>query len=76
MSLPREYLDFTLWYLRAKGYVQAADNSDYSLTAVGADYLESISRDNKMAHDLLWPRIAAAGVVNGQASREFRDLPV
>ncbi len=57
MSLPREYLDFTLWYLRQKGFVKAEDNSDYSLTAEGVDYLESISTHNKMAHDLMWPQI-------------------
>jgi curved DNA-binding protein len=59
MSLPREYLDFTLWYLRTKGYVKAEDNSDYSLTTAGVDYLESVSGQNKMAHDLMFPRIAS-----------------
>jgi len=59
MSLPREYLDFTLWYLRMKGYVKAEDNSDYALTADGVDYLESISNSNKLAHDLMWPRITS-----------------
>jgi hypothetical protein len=43
MALPREYLVFTVWYLRAKGYVKAEDNSDYSLTPEGVDYLESAS---------------------------------
>ncbi len=61
MSLPREYLDFTLWYLRAKGYVKAEDNSDYALTANGVDYLESISPHNKMARELMWPQSASMG---------------
>ena len=56
MSLPREYLDFTLWYLRVKGYVKAEDNSDYALTASGVDYLESISPHNKIARELMWPQ--------------------
>jgi curved DNA-binding protein len=60
MSLPREYLDFTLWYLRAKGFVKAEDNSDYTITAAGVDYLESISDHNKIAHELMWPQIAAS----------------
>jgi curved DNA-binding protein len=70
MSLPREYLDFTLWYLRAKGYVKAEDNSDYALTAAGVDYLESISPNNKIARELMWPQngsMSSARPVPGQA---------
>src|ERR1051326_8067593 len=40
MGFPREYLDFTMWYLKAKGYITIADNSDFALTAVGVDYVE------------------------------------
>jgi curved DNA-binding protein CbpA len=61
MALPREYLDFTLWYLRAKGYVKAEDSSDFSLTAAGVDYLESVSSHNQMARELMWPQGASAG---------------
>ena len=57
MSLPREYLDFTLWYLRSKGYVAHDDVSDYGLTAAGVDYLESVAYHNKMAKELLRPQI-------------------
>lgn len=55
MALPREYLDFTLWYLRSKGYVSAEDNSDYSVTAKGVDYLESVSFHNPLAKLLVSP---------------------
>jgi curved DNA-binding protein CbpA len=41
MGFPRDYLDFTTWYLTKKGYVSRADNSDFSLTAEGVDYIES-----------------------------------
>jgi hypothetical protein len=41
MGFPREYLSFTMWYLRSKNFVSLADNSDYALTAEGADYVES-----------------------------------
>ncbi len=70
MSLPREYLDFTLWYLRARGYVQAEDNSDYGITAAGVDYLESVSNSNKIAHELMWPCIASAASADRQASQD------
>ena len=71
MALPREYLDFTLWYLRAKGYVKAEDNSDFSLTAAGVDYLESASGHNQVARDLMSPRAASAGP---SYSPEYRQV--
>ena len=41
MGWPREYLDFTTWYLRSLQYITREDNSDFSLTALGVDYVES-----------------------------------
>jgi curved DNA-binding protein CbpA len=40
MGFPRDYLDFTTWYLGKKGYITRADNSDFTLTAEGVDYIE------------------------------------
>jgi curved DNA-binding protein CbpA len=36
----REHLEFTLWYLGQKRYVQRADGSRLTITAEGIDYLE------------------------------------
>ncbi len=41
MGFPREYLDFTTWYLQKKGLITKADNSDFTLTAAGVDFVES-----------------------------------
>jgi curved DNA-binding protein CbpA len=41
MGFPRDYLDFTTWYLTKKGYVTKADNSDFTLTAEGVDFIET-----------------------------------
>jgi curved DNA-binding protein CbpA len=41
MGFPRDYRDFTTWYLQKKGYIARADNSDFTLTVVGVDYVES-----------------------------------
>src|ERR1041385_4898677 len=41
MGWPREYLDFTTWYLKSKNYITREDNSDFALTAAGVDYVES-----------------------------------
>jgi len=41
MGFPRDYLDFTTWYLSKKGYITKADNSDFALTAEGVDFIET-----------------------------------
>ena len=41
MGFPRDYLDFTTWYLKSKNYITKSDNSDFALTALGVDYVES-----------------------------------
>jgi DnaJ domain/PilZ domain len=74
MGFPREYLNFTLWYLRAKEFVTVGDNGDYTLTAPGADYVESNASQNEIVNRLLkpgrthgsGPRPRAAGRANGK----------
>src|ERR1700688_1828880 len=41
MGFPRDYLEFTAWYLRNKGYITRSDNSDFTLTAEGVDFVEA-----------------------------------
>src|SRR5262249_46340225 len=53
MNFPREYLHFTAWYLRTKGYITMADNSYSCLTAEGADYLEQHCPTNPLLQRLL-----------------------
>ena len=55
MSFPREYLQFTMWYLRAKDFVVAADNSDFTLTAPGAEYVEANIGKSELLGKLLFP---------------------
>jgi hypothetical protein len=40
MGFPRDYLDFTLWYLVKKNLVSRADNATFALTAEGVDFME------------------------------------
>src|ERR1022692_2154607 len=53
MSFPRAYISFAVWYLRDRGFVQMGDNSDYVLTAAGADHVETNSPRNAVFHKLL-----------------------
>jgi curved DNA-binding protein len=41
MGFPRDYLEFTTWYLRNKGYITRADNSQFTLTVDGVDFVET-----------------------------------
>ena len=41
MGFPRDYLDFTIWYLFKKGYVTKGDNAQLALTADGVDFIET-----------------------------------
>jgi curved DNA-binding protein CbpA len=41
MGFPRDYLTFTTWYLKSKQYVTKADNAEFTLTALGVDFVET-----------------------------------
>lgn len=52
---PREHLEFTVWYLVARKFIQRDDNSRLQITADGVDFLEQNYRSN-----LQRKRLAAA----------------
>jgi len=41
MGFPRDYLDFTIWYLTKKRYITRADNAELTLTVEGVDFIET-----------------------------------
>jgi curved DNA-binding protein CbpA len=41
MGFPRDYLDFTTWYLTKKKYITREDNADFTLTVEGVDFIET-----------------------------------
>jgi hypothetical protein len=66
MGLPREYLSFTMWYLRSKQFVVMGDNCDFALTADGADFVEHNGSRSQILSGLLVDgrtKIAAGGPV-------------
>ena len=60
MSLPREYLTFTIWYLQESSYVRMTETSDFALTAVGVNHVEASLPKNHIAQKLLTSRGAAS----------------
>jgi curved DNA-binding protein len=61
MGFPREYLDFTTWYLRNKKYITREDNSDFALTVLGVDYVESNYSNLPILRKLLNAGTSASG---------------
>lgn len=54
MSLPREHLEFTVWYLRDKGFVRRDDSTaDMIITSAGVDFVESNRPANRIVYKLL-----------------------
>lgn len=53
MGFPREYLEFTVWYLQKKGFITRADNSAFTLTAEGVDFVEAERRSIPALNKLL-----------------------
>ncbi len=41
MGFPRDYLEFTIWYLQKKEYITRADNAAFTLTVEGVDFVET-----------------------------------
>jgi curved DNA-binding protein len=75
MGFPRDYLDFTTWYLLKKGYITRADNSDFTLTAEGVDFVET-----QRAHIPLLNKLLTSGtegtVASDRAQEEVQSLIV
>lgn len=45
LGIPREHLEFSTWYLRRKGLVDASNNGRYEITADGVDAAEDFEKE-------------------------------
>ncbi len=62
MGFPRDYLDFTLWYLQKKAYITRADNAAFTLTADGVDFVEAQRGNLPVLQKLLTTSVEPRGV--------------
>src|SRR5713226_6246377 len=53
MYIPREHLQFTIWYLKSKRYIAQDDRSSLMITAEGIDFLETNLPEHKNMHKML-----------------------
>jgi curved DNA-binding protein CbpA len=82
MALPREHLEFTVWYLREKGMVRRDEtNNDILITSEGVDFVESSVPSNRLVRrllkasqdqDLLHPAGATLGDASGHDHARFK----
>jgi curved DNA-binding protein CbpA len=50
LGIPKEHLEFTLWYLRDGQYVYRADNGKHSITLKGVDLAETVPERRENLH--------------------------
>ncbi len=56
MALPREYLEFTIWYLKERELVRRDEStSEIMITAKGIDFVEQNMPASRIVHKLLKP---------------------
>ncbi len=75
LGFPRDYLEFTAWYLRTKGYITRADNQDFTITAEGVDFVET-QRMNIPVLDRLLTSGEETPTATGGAAANKGELPV
>ncbi len=78
MGFPRDYLDFTIWYLFKKGYVTKGDNAQLALTADGVDFIETQRGNMPVLNKLLTSgagHTTAAPARASQRQQTYRTPP-
>jgi curved DNA-binding protein len=69
MGYPREYLEFTFWYLREKEFIKRTDCSDFALTVAGVDYVDEHMPAQSVLHRLIESGVhsqATSGMADGK----------
>lgn len=80
MGFPRDYLDFTIWYLFKKGYISKGDNAQLALTADGVDFIETQRGNLPVLNKLLtsgtgFPTVEGARVNRQQQPQQQPQQP-
>jgi curved DNA-binding protein CbpA len=76
MGFPRDYLDFTIWYLNKKGYVTKGDNAQLALTADGVDFIETQRGNLPVLNKLLTSGGGIPTVEGARVNRQQTQQPV
>jgi hypothetical protein len=79
LGVPRQHLEFPIWYLKQRGWLELLDNGQFAITVSGVDKLAD--RELSVPEDRL---LAASSVVEGKARAKAasgtpeaeRDTPI
>jgi len=74
LGFPREYLEFTAWYLRTKEYITRMDNSDFAITAEGVDFVETQRANIPVLDKLLAATSETSPTTAGGAAANMEEL--
>jgi curved DNA-binding protein len=78
MTIPREHLVFTVWYLKEKQLLRAGENAEYEITANGVEFVETSLPSSRLLQGLLLaPADAAAAspALNQAFAAQPEDTP-
>jgi curved DNA-binding protein len=83
LGFPRDYLEFTSWYLRTKGYITRGDNAALAITADGVDFVEKQRANLPVLQKLLTDQtrfepetqLSSSTGVNKSESVEMKSAP-
>ena len=56
LGCPQQIMEFHIWYLKEKGWIQRSDNGEYAITASGVD--EVAKNDLSLKKDRLLPEVS------------------
>jgi hypothetical protein len=71
MTIPREHLLFTVWYLRQKQLLMSQGGADFQITAEGVEFVESALPSSRLLQRLL--RAPADSFADGPATSTESD---
>ena len=75
LACPEEHLEFHVWYLKEKGYVQRTDKG-YAITAEGIDYAEAsralITRE-RLIPENAGPNAGPVGIPSAAGGEPSKD---
>jgi curved DNA-binding protein len=78
MTIPREHLVFTVWYLKEKQLLRAGENAEYEISANGVEFVETSLPSSRLLQGLLLgPADAAAAspALNQASAAQPEDTP-
>ena len=73
LGIPREHLEFSLWYLRRKCHVDASNNGRYEITAEGVDASEEFEREGLSPRAIAEDHRIEAGPASTPSEAETKE---